>query len=201
MQRKAHSLRKATDFKKHLVPSFLEFLTEYSIPEGELQLKASSTVNIPAATKTTRHKASSDGRQKANRRWYNLNRVDSVFLESLPRIGPHLAGRICRYRSLLGGFYSADQLGEVWGIHPEQLLAILPWFHVGEGVEVKLCADSSSWDNLRRHPYIGFEGARMIERYRNHHDLKRVSDLSLAISISDSLYRSWEPYLRICKLE
>jgi hypothetical protein len=180
-----------------MVPAFLEFLSDYPVSSSDNRL------SIPNKqwSKTTQGRRSSAAVQTKKtqpKRWYNLNRVDSAFLESLPRIGPGLAGRICRYRSLLGGYYSVEQLDEVWGIYPDQLDAISPWFHVGDGAVQQLCADTSSWDDLRRHPYIGFDGARMIERFREHHDLEALSDLLEAVPITDSLYRSWEPYLRIC---
>lgn len=188
---------RAEVYSQQMVPSFLDFLSE--LPLETVQEKPiDSSSRRPQGSNFTSVEARITQRDAEQVRWYNLNEVDSVFLESLPRIGSKLAGRICRYRELLGGFYSVDQLGEVWGIYPDQLEAILPWFHKGDGVYQKLCADSASWDELRRHPYIGFHGARRIERYRLQHPLHAVSDLLDAVPISDSLYRCWEPYLRLC---
>jgi DNA uptake protein ComE-like DNA-binding protein len=198
VKQKVSSLNLIASSEKTMLPSFLEFLSNYPISKAEKLLDQSDAGDLISDGQKSNPTDRIGKKERGFRRWYNLNRVDSVFLESLPRIGPRLAGRICRYRNLLGGFYAAEQLSEVWGIHPDQLLAILPWFHVGEGVDRKLCADTSSWDNLRKHPYIGFEGARIIERYRRHHTLTAVSDLTDGILITDSLYRSWEPYLRIC---
>jgi len=46
----------------------------------------------------------------------SLNRATSSQLESLPGIGPALAGRILAYRDEIGSFASVDQLREVTGI-------------------------------------------------------------------------------------
>ena len=128
----------------------------------------------------------------------DLNAVDSVSLEALPRVGAGLAGRIVRYRESLGGFVSTAQLAEVWGIYPDQLDALLPRFEVHPGHQRRLCADTSSWQSLRRHPYIGPEGARAIERYRKHHPLAAVEDLAASPAIGDSLLSKWRPYLTLC---
>ena len=43
----------------------------------------------------------------------DLNTADSTELQVLPGVGPVLASRLVRYRLLIGGFYSMDQVGEV----------------------------------------------------------------------------------------
>tara|TARA_B110000285_G_scaffold235101_1_gene314862 strand:- start:3446 stop:4135 length:690 start_codon:yes stop_codon:yes gene_type:complete len=201
---KSFAERVDREHAKTMVPSFLEFLSEQPsliqpMQAAHQDYSRNSMWQITESKLNLKETEGTALTEVQSARWYNLNVVDSVFLESLPRIGPGLAGRICRYRKLLGGFYDVKQLNEVWGIYPDQLKAILPWFHVGKAEVNKLCADSSSWDDLRRHPYIGFEGARQIERYRNQHSLVAVSDLLKAVPITDSLYRSWAPYLRICR--
>ena len=129
----------------------------------------------------------------------DLNTADSAGLESMPYIGPFLAGRICRFREALGGFHDVEQLREVWGLRPESADILIPQFHVGQGVFRTLCADTSSWSQLRSHPYIGSKEASAIERYRRHHSLDRIDDLARAIPITDSMIRRWSPYLRLCE--
>lgn len=46
----------------------------------------------------------------------NINSADSATLETLPRVGPALAGRIIEWREQNGGFVSVEQLLEVSGI-------------------------------------------------------------------------------------
>jgi DNA uptake protein ComE-like DNA-binding protein len=131
-------------------------------------------------------------------RHYNLNEIDSVRLELLPRIGPAIAGRVCRFREALGGFHSVEQLREVWGMHPDQADAIIPWFHVGSGIFRFLCLNESSWNEFRSHPYIKYDGAKILTPYRDAHHLSSVADLKDAIPVSDSLFRRWSPYLSLC---
>lgn len=128
-----------------------------------------------------------------------VNRADSAALEALPWVGPALAGRICKYRSSLGGFWGMHQLGEVWGMPPEALDVMSRRCWVDATAVVPLCADTASWGSLRKHPYIRSEGARLIERYRKHHPLRRVDDLLGSPAVSDSLLGVWKPYLKMCE--
>ena len=48
-----------------------------------------------------------------------LNLADSLQLVSLPGIGPGYTKRIIKYREKLGGFYSVEQLSEVYGFPTE----------------------------------------------------------------------------------
>ena len=47
----------------------------------------------------------------------DLNSADSIMLEQLPGIGNKLSKRIVKYRDILGGFYSLEQLHEVYGLN------------------------------------------------------------------------------------
>jgi competence protein ComEA len=54
----------------------------------------------------------------------DLNRADSAALDKLPGLGPVLSSRIIKYRKLLGGFASTEQLREVYGL-PEATFILL----------------------------------------------------------------------------
>jgi hypothetical protein len=127
-----------------------------------------------------------------------LNRMDSIDFEKLPVFGPVLSSRTVKFRSTLGGFIDVSQLKEVYGIDDEAFNKIRGWFNPSLSPVSKLCADSASWLTLKRHPYIRVEGARMIERYRKHHKLDILEDLSLMPQMDDSLWGVWSPYLKIC---
>lgn len=51
----------------------------------------------------------------------NINTADAALLETLPRVGPALAGRIIDWRTQNGGFQNVDQLLEVSGIGAKTL--------------------------------------------------------------------------------
>jgi len=54
----------------------------------------------------------------------NLNTADAVTLETLPGVGPALAGRIVEWREQNGAFASVDELDEVSGIGPAMLAKV-----------------------------------------------------------------------------
>lgn len=65
---------------------------------------------------------------------------------------------------------------------------------------MKICVNSASWSDLKRHPYIGYDGARIIDRYRAHNQIHELSQLKALPNMSDSTWSRWVPYLKICNL-
>tara|TARA_B110000093_G_scaffold84157_1_gene91115 strand:- start:3 stop:752 length:750 start_codon:yes stop_codon:yes gene_type:complete len=127
----------------------------------------------------------------------NINDIDSVSLERLPVFGPVLSGRTVKYRKLLGGFVDVRQLQEVYGFNDESFNDVAGWFKVDSENVVQICIDTASWSQMRKHPYIGFEGARMIERYRRHHEINTLDDLRQMPLMNDSMWKVWSPYIKV----
>jgi len=96
----------------------------------------------------------------------DLNRSSAEGLEILPGIGPVLSSRIIKYRNLLGGFVDSRQITEVYGIDSSVIRLILPMVTVTLDSVSPLVLDSTSFGDLARHPYVGYEAARLITRYR-----------------------------------
>lgn len=101
------------------------------------------------------------------RRLTDLNRCSAAELESLPGIGPVLAARIIRYRGLLGGFADSRQLAEVYGLDSSVVRAIIPLVTANPDSVAHLVLDSIEFSELAHHPYVGYETARLITRFRD----------------------------------
>lgn len=96
----------------------------------------------------------------------DLNRADSTALLPLPGIGPVFASRIVKYRELLGGYVSLDQLKEVYGLSEETVGALRGRVFLDTALVRKLDLDSVSFGQLLRHPYMEYEQVRTLFRYR-----------------------------------
>ena len=95
-----------------------------------------------------------------------LNSADSAGLDSLPGIGPVFAKRIIKYRDLLGGYYSINQLSEVFGIPPELVGKIYNYIIVDTLKIRKLLLNSADFKKVNAHPYISFDQTKVIFKLR-----------------------------------
>lgn len=97
----------------------------------------------------------------------DINSADSSMFEKLPGIGQVLSKRIVKYRNLLGGFYSAEQLQEVYGIKPEVWVKIKKKLTVDASKIIKLNINTAEFRLINSHPYISFEQTKSIFKLRN----------------------------------
>jgi len=125
-----------------------------------------------------------------------LNSADTTILKKIPGIGSAFANRIVRYRELLGGYYTIQQLAEVYGIDEERYLALAPWFMVDESLIRKLEVNMLPQDSLSRHPYISYRQARAIIQLRTQKkQLTGWENLVLLDEFTDSDKIRIAPYL------
>ncbi len=122
----------------------------------------------------------SPSRKMAARNGCRINSADTTALKMVPGIGSVFAKRIIKYRDLLGGFYSVEQLGEVYGIDEERYEAMKSWFSVDPSVISHLFVNQLSAKELASHPYVSYKQARIIEKMiRKKGKLQGWEDLSL----------------------
>lgn len=95
-----------------------------------------------------------------------LNAADTTSLKRVPGIGPVFARRIVKFRQLLGGFYSVEQLREVYGIDEERYQSLAPWFCVDTAGITPLRVNQLSYGDLARHPYLSNAQARILCQLR-----------------------------------
>jgi len=95
-----------------------------------------------------------------------INTADSTTIEKLPGIDPSFTKRILKYRSLLGGYYSKNQLLEVFGFNQQMLDKIANEIRIDTSAIRHISLNSAEARHLYRHPYIGPEKAKIILKYR-----------------------------------
>jgi competence ComEA-like helix-hairpin-helix protein len=128
----------------------------------------------------------------------SLNASDSMSWEQLPGIGPVLAARIIKYREKLGGFHSVSQLKEVYGITDSVYEKISPVIKTDQGTVKKIDLNNSSLEELKKHPYLRWQTASAIFRYREANGrFNSLEDLNKIWSLSPETILKIEPYLII----
>lgn len=127
-----------------------------------------------------------------------LNTVDSIGFVRLNGIGPAFAHRILKYRSRLGGFFSVDQLLEVYGFNQERLDAIRKNLSIDASLIRKINLNQASFKDIMRHPYSSFEVAKSVCNFRTSYGkIEKAEDLRKARVINDSTYFKLLPYLSV----
>lgn len=97
-----------------------------------------------------------------------LNSADSIALVALPGIGPVFAKRIIKYRSMLRGYVLEEQLMEVYGFTEETYEKTHSYFSINTSLVKKINPNTDDFKTITRHPYLGYEVAKLIcNRRRN----------------------------------
>lgn len=130
----------------------------------------------------------------------DINRADSSAWVKMPGIGASLARRILRFRERLGGFYSVDQVGETFGLPDSVFQRMRAFLHVDSPAAHLLNIDTASEETLGRHPYIGWQLARAIVRYREQHGPFSSPDGLRQLTLpDDERLKKLMPYLTCTK--
>lgn len=125
-----------------------------------------------------------------------LNSADSAQLVKLNGVGPVFASRIVKYRSLLGGFYSKQQLVEVYNFPKETYDRIESEITIDSSVIHKIRLNFADFSELLRHPYLNKKQVQTIINYRtNYGALNSVEDLVQLNLIDSVTYIKINPYL------
>lgn len=125
-----------------------------------------------------------------------LNAADSVMLDKLRGIGPAFASRIIRYRHRLGGFYSKDQLREVYGMDSVRYSLIENQIRIDAASIRRLNINTVTFDELKVHPYLSFKQINALIQYRKQHGgYTSSADLKKVLILNEEIIRKIEPYL------
>jgi len=146
----------------------------YVFPFHEISLNEIPIDLLEARVDTTWRKpdVQAFGEQKQSKapagkkRLLELNSCDSAALVALPGIGPVLSARIIKYRNLLGGYASVDQLKEVYGL-PEETFNLISGRVSADTLSLKkIKINEAEFKELIRHPYFKRNEVSAILKYR-----------------------------------
>jgi competence protein ComEA len=126
-----------------------------------------------------------------------INKADTSELDKLPGIGKILSKRIIKYRQLLGGFYSKEQLGEVYGINDLLKKNIIPYVFIDTSLIHKLSINTDDFKKINAHPYISYEQTKGIFNLRYRTKGKIEIEILKKSGIFDSVtLQKIKPYLK-----
>jgi len=152
-------------------------------PEDYFRLKP--YINLPEKTYTEKTNAVVD-----------INTADTTKLMQVRGIGPGFAVRIIRYRDRLGGFYSKEQLKEVFGVDSLMYLDIAPFIRIDKRKITKININNATTNSLIAFPYLTYKQKNAIVEYHTQHgDYATLADLKNIPIINDEILRKIEPYI------
>ncbi|MBL7839602.1 MAG: helix-hairpin-helix domain-containing protein [Cyclobacteriaceae bacterium] len=130
---------------------------------------------------------------------FDLNEADTTQLQKIYGIGSKLAQRIVKYRDKLGGFVSAQQLNEVYGLDSVVVEKLVAASYLPEKPAVKtINLNSADEKTLAAHPYFGRRIASAIVAYRfQHGNFKSVDDLGKIPLIDKNNLGKVLPYVTV----
>nr|WP_228085099.1 helix-hairpin-helix domain-containing protein [Mucilaginibacter sp. JRF] len=125
-----------------------------------------------------------------------LNSADVAKLKAVYGIGESFASRIIKYRELLGGYNSKQQLREVYGIDAEKYAEISGQIRVNPNAIKKINVNTAETDELNRLPYLNYKQANAIVQYRlQHGEYLSADDLADIAILDPQIIQKIKPYL------
>ncbi len=167
---------------------FLVFDTEEHLPSSDKQTKVSEAAK---GEQPSYH-------AEKETLILDLNTADTLDLQQLRGIGKARAGRIYRYGKKLGGYVSVNQLKEVYGMSEELFESIKPHLVAGDVQIRKININSDNVKYLVSHPYIDFQLAKALIRYRKEYkkDFENAEDIRNIHLLSEQECERLLPYIK-----
>lgn len=126
----------------------------------------------------------------------DINTADTTEWKKLNGIGSKLSQRIVNFRTKLGGFVSAEQVSETFGLPDSTFQKIKPQLQFNSASIKTFNLNTATIDELKTHPYIKYSIANAIVQYRNEHGpYKTVADLQKLDAVDETLFKKIAPYL------
>lgn len=100
---------------------------------------------------------------------FEINTGDTTDFMNLYGIGRVYSNRILGFRESLGGFFSVDQIKDVWGIEDSLYQSIRPFLTVDPTMINKRNINNMDRDSLNKHPYINWQKSKTILAYKSAH--------------------------------
>ena len=150
----------------------------------------------PATYETTRPEPASFTKKNAST-VVDINAATVEDWQQIRGVGPGWAKRIVNFREKLGGFTSAAQVGETFGLPDSVFQKMLPQMQANTSVFRRININSATLDELKKHPYLSSFQATILFNYRQQHGnyTDFASMKKVKAGFKDEDWKRLEPYL------
>lgn len=128
-----------------------------------------------------------------------LNSADTCMLSLLKGVGPVLSKRIVAYRRKIGGFYSLNQLQEVYGVSPIVIQDNKNKVEVDSTLIIPMNISKVSLRQMKEHPYLDFYMAKEIYEARKNGSLNSITQFFASENFLKSDKNLLEMYFKVEK--
>lgn len=125
---------------------------------------------------------------------FDLNSQNVEDWKQINGIGDGYANRIIKYQNWLGGFHSAEQLAEVYGLEDSIIVKITPHLVNAQNF-VRIDINHVEAKELGSHPYIDWKEADILVKFRKHNFPITEDSFSSLIGLSTETKTKLLPYL------
>ena len=125
--------------------------------------------------------------------------ADTIEMKAIHGVGASRARGIFKYRQMLGGYYSIEQLREVYGIDSTAYAEIAPQVFIKDTMNIrKVNINTATSEQFAAHPYIKKKLAELIVSYRREHgNFSNVAAIKRMPLVNEDLYSKLAPYLKV----
>jgi competence ComEA-like helix-hairpin-helix protein len=128
----------------------------------------------------------------------NLNTADTTEFIKIYGVGAFYAKQIIRYREKLGGYFTKEQLFEVWKMTNEAYDKIKDHVFISEKDVKRININSVTIEELKVHPYLKWNQANSIVKMRiQRNGFKNIEELKESVLIDSETYEKLFPYLSL----
>lgn len=137
-------------------------------------------------------------KEPEKRQRFDLNKADTAALKAIKGIGDKLSMRIVKFRDILGGFVSMDQLKDVYGLDSLVIKKLVEDTFIEDNfMPTRLDLNQATERELSAHPYIN-KMAKVIVSYRfQHGDFETVEDIRKVVKLDEERFQKILPYIEV----
>jgi len=126
----------------------------------------------------------------------NLNSCDTAEVMRIPLFAEKRAAKLVEYREQLGGFYSLDQIKEVYILQNITLEHLDKYFTINRENIRKIGINNATYEELIAHPYFDAYLTKSILYYRQKNGyINDIEEFRKATNVYQELLDKIEPYL------